>query len=207
MNRGTGCRRAVVVVLMLVSCAVPVVFAESEAGPAPAPPTAAQQVADARPLYRIGVGDQLDVFVIEENSHTECLVRPDGRITLALAGDIEAEGLTPPELAQKIKKALEPYQKDPTVTVAVREINSYRIYVLNNVTTQMMIQSTAPLRVLQALAMAGGFNAYAKKTLVVVRDRKGAPPLRIPVNVPKIVSGDAPEMNVRLEAGDVLWAE
>ena len=170
----------------------------------PAPPTGGS---DSRPLYQIGIGDKLDVFIFEDGSHTTCVVRPDGRITLALVGDIEAEGVTPPELAARIRKALEPFQKDPTVTVAVEEINSYRVYVLGAVNTQQAIQSSVPLRLLQALAVAGGLNEFAKKTIVVMRERKGAPPLRMTMNYNKIVSGDQPEMNIRLEAGDMVVAE
>jgi polysaccharide export outer membrane protein len=175
---------------------------------APETPAAAQQPgAQARPLYRVGVGDRLDIYVVEENTHTECLVRPDGRITFPLVGDVEAEGQTPPDLAARIRAGLEPYQKQPTVTVAVREINSYRVYVLGNVNTQGMIQSPAPLRVLQALATAGGLNQFAKKELVVIRNRKGAPPMRIPIAYTKIVSGENPESNIQLEAGDVVVVE
>jgi polysaccharide export outer membrane protein len=134
-------------------------------------------------------------------------VRPDGRITMALVGDVVAEGLTPPELAARIRKALEPFQKEPTVTVAVQKINSYRVYVLGAVNSQGMIQSSTPLRLLQALAVAGGLNEFAKKTVVVLRDRKGEPPLRMTMNYNKIVSGDQPEMNIRLEPGDMVVAE
>jgi polysaccharide export outer membrane protein len=187
----------------LLFCAFPALAAGAAAPPeSPAPAGAA--AVQARPLYRIGVGDRLDIYVVEDNTHADCLVRPDGRITFPLVGDVEAEGQTPPDLAARIREGLEPYQKQPTVTVAVREINSYRIYVLGNVNTQGMIQSPAPLRILQALAIAGGFNQFAKKELVVLRDRKGAPPMRIPVNYSRIVSGETPESNVRLEAGDVV---
>lgn len=164
--------------------------------------------ADAgRPVFRIGVGDKLEVFVFEDNTHYQVLVRPDGRITIPLVGDIEAEGTTPPELAAKIKKALEPFQKDPTVTVSVQEINSYRVYVLGNVKNQQMVPSTSPLRLLQAIAMAGGLNEFANKDIVVLREKKGAPALRIPVNYNKIVKGDALDLNIWLETGDVVVAQ
>ncbi len=162
---------------------------------------------DQRPLYRIGVGDRLDVFVFEDNQRTECVVRPDGRITMPLAGDIEAEGVTPTDLAAKIKKALEPFQKDPTVTVSVREINSYRVYLLGNVRNQQMVASISPLRLLQAIAMAGGLNDFANKNIIILRERKGAPSLRIPVNYTKIVKGEALDLNIWLESGDVVVAE
>ena len=199
--RGPGC-----VATLIVLCAS-VLSAAAQETAGPASETATPGAFQGRPLYEIGIGDKLDVFVVEDGVHTECVVRPDGRITLPLVGDLQAEGVTPPDLALRIKEGLTPYQKDPTVTVAVLEINSYRVYVLGAVNNQMMIQSTTPLRLLQALAMAGGLNEFAKKSIVVLRERRGAPPLRLLVNYGRIVDGDQPETNIRLEAGDTLVAE
>lgn len=197
MRKGILSHGTVIVALLIAAVGVA----------AGAVPARIGEVDTGRPVFRIGVGDKLDIFVFEDGQHTKCLVRPDGRITMPLAGDIEAEGTTPVELAQRIKKALEPYQKDPTVTVAVEEINSYRVYVIGNVNNQMMVASTSPLRLLQALAMAGGLNEFANKNLVILREKKNAPALRIPVSYNKIVKGDALDLNIWLEAGDVLVAE
>jgi polysaccharide export outer membrane protein len=197
------------ILLLVWAAAPPVLSAEPSSSKRLIPRPAAQVLtgAEAQPLYHVGLGDRLDVFFLEENTHTECLVRPDGRITLPLVGDVDAEGQTPPELAARIRKAMEPFAKEPTVTVTVREINSYRVYVLGNVRNQMMVQSTTPLRVLQALAIAGGLNEFADKNLVVIRERKSGPPLRIAVNYNRIIKGEQPDMDVRLEAGDVLVAQ
>ena len=157
---------------------------------------------DARPGFKIGVGDRLDVFIFGEATPTECLVRPDGKITMPLAGDVQAEGATPTELAARIKSALEPFQKDPTITVAVREINSYRVYMLGNVRTQMAVASTAPLRLLQALAIAGGLNEFADKDLAVLRGGQ-----RIVLSYSKMVKGETPEANIWLETGDIVVAQ
>lgn len=194
--------------LSLAVAALAVLAADTAARAAVAAIDPAQdQGAAGRPLFRIGVGDELDIFIFEDNSRHEVVVRPDGRITIPLAGDIEAEGQTPTDLAARIRKALEPYQKNPTVTVSVRAINSYRIYVLGNVRTQTMVQSTSPLRVLQAIAMAGGLNEFANKNVVVIRERRGAAAQRIPVNYGKIIKGEALDLNIWLEAGDVVVAE
>ena len=166
------------------------------------PAAPAKAGGDVRPAFKIGVGDRLEVFVFGEATPTECLVRPDGRITRPLAGDVQADGATPTELAARIKSALEPFQKDPTITVAVREINSYRVYMLGNVRTQMAVVSTAPLRLLQALAVAGGLNEFADKDVAVLRGGQ-----RIVVSYSKIIRGETPEANIWLETGDVVVAQ
>ncbi len=196
----------------LLALVVPAVLVALAAAAPIAPASAAientrDQATAGAPLYRIGVGDRLDVFVYEDNQTREVVVRPDGRITIPLAGDLQAEGVTPPELAANIRKALEPYQKNPTVTVSVREIHSYRIYVLGNVRQPNMIESASPMRVLQALATAGGLNEYANKNIVVIREKRGGAPQRIPVNYSRIIKGDALDLNIWLEAGDVVVAE
>ncbi len=186
-----------VAILLSTAC----VFAAVSKGAETAPTT------ESRPLYRIGIGDRLDIYVFEDNSRTECVVRPDGRITMPLAGEIDAEGATPPELTARIKKALEPFQKDPTVTVSVRDINSYRVYVLGNVHTQGELTSSTPLRLLQAIAKAGGMNEFGGKAVRVIRERKNAPALIIPINYAKLLKGEATDLNIWLETGDVVVAE
>lgn len=175
----------------------------------PAPP--AQPTSATSELFRIGVGDLLSVIVFEggdtSNHVEECLVRPDGRITIGLIGDLQADGLTPTELTARIKKDLEVFYKDPKVTVVVRQINSYRVFMIGEVRTPQVINSVAPLRVLQALAIAGGFTEFGKGPMLIIRERRGAPPVRIELDVRKIVSGEKPEMNILLEAGDVVVAK
>lgn len=170
---------------------------QDDAEPA-AEPASPQQAA-----YRIGVGDVLDVYIYEEDAREECVVRPDGRITLPLIGDVPAAGLTPPELADRVTEQLEPFQESPTVTVAVREIHSYKIYVLGEVAEQQRIESASPLRVLEALAIAGGFNEFAKKEIMVLRG-SGEQAQRFEVDYDAIVEEGSLEDNLRLESGDVV---
>ncbi len=143
--------------LALVAATAPCALAQSASG------------SDSAPSFEIGIGDVLAVFNRDAAAEQECLVRPDGRITLQLAGELVAAGRTPAELSAAIQEALAPFFTDPKVSVAVREIHSYRIYVLGEVNAQGSHESVVPLRLLQALSIAGGFNEFANKKVVILR--------------------------------------
>jgi polysaccharide export outer membrane protein len=175
---------------------------EDESGAA-AEPSPSEESSSEEATFRIGVGDVLDVYIYEEEAREECVVRPDGRITLPLIGDVPAAGATPPELARRVTERLEPFQESPTVTVAVREIHSYKIYVLGEVAEQQRIESASPLRLLEALAIAGGFNEFAKKEIMVLRGG-GDQAQRFEIDYEAIVEEGSLEDNLRLESGDVV---
>jgi polysaccharide export outer membrane protein len=170
------------------------------------PAASSAPTAPARAEYKIGFGDELSIFVFGEEREHEVVVRPDGRITLPLVGDIEAEGMPPTLLAKSIAKKLEPFQKEPVVTVAVRGIRSYRLFLLGRVGTQGMIESPTPLRLLQALAMAGGLNDFANKKILVMRETTEGPK-RFGIDYDDIIKGKAPEQNIVLMSGDIVVAE
>ena len=103
-------------------------------------------------------------------------------------------------------EVLEPFQKEPVVTVAVRNIRSYRLFMLGRVGTQSMIESPTPLRLLQALAVAGGLNEFASKKIVVLRDTSEGQK-RIEIDYGDILKGKSPEQNIMLLSGDIVVAE
>lgn len=174
--------------------------------PAPAALADAAAENDARPPYEIGIGDVLEVFFYEEDTRETCLVRPDGSITLPLIGDVPAAGRTPASLTETITEAYSRFQQDPTIHVTVREINSYRIYVLGKVGAQQAIESNFPLRLLQALAMAGGANEFADGKVLILREgEKGQE--RLEIDYEDIIKGRAPRGNVWLRADDVVVVE
>jgi polysaccharide export outer membrane protein len=189
---------ALALALMLGAGPLPASAQPAATPAAPAPP--------ARAEYRIGFGDELSIFIFGEEREHEVVVRPDGRITLPLVGDIEAEGLPPSLLAKSITKKLEPFQKEPVVTVAVRGINSYRLFLLGRVGAQGMITSPTPLRLLQALAMAGGLNEFAAKRILVMRETSEGPK-RFTIDYDDIIKGKTPEQNIMLMSGDIVVAE
>jgi len=164
------------------------------------PAVAADQDAD----YVIGVEDLLQIFVWNEpDLSLRVIVRPDGKITVPLVNDIKVAGLTTDQVRSKITEALSVYIRQPNVTVIVQEINSYRVYFLGEINRQGAMQFYRPIRLLQAIAAAGGLTEYAKKEVVLLREQ-GSTERRIPIDYKRLLAGDPGQENLWLEPGDTL---
>jgi polysaccharide export outer membrane protein len=133
-------------------------------------PAAAADEADKKPLpqssiteeYRMTAGDKLRIEVYKDAQLSQSVqVRPDGKITLPLIGDIAAVGRTPIELRDAIRTAFKEYITNPTVTVIVVEATTATAYVMGEVNHPGAVTLTAPLTVMQALALAGGLKDFA----------------------------------------------
>lgn len=138
------------------------------AAPATEMPTAARTTASAavRPWheqeYRLGPGDKLRVEVYREEQLSQSLqVRPDGKITLPLIGDLTASGRTSMELRDSLAASLKEYVTNPVVTVIVVEATAAQVFVVGEVGTPGVQIMQGPLSVLQALAQAGGLKEFA----------------------------------------------
>src|SRR5262249_37074486 len=127
--------------------------------------------------YVIGLDDVLTVtFWREQNLSADVVVRPDGKITLPLMNDVEAEGLTPLQLKEKLTAASARFLENPNVTVAVKEIKSRRVFITGRVEKPGVYLLTAPTTVLQLLAMAGGLKEFADgKHILITRMVSGTP--------------------------------
>lgn len=126
--------------------------------------------------YRMNPGDKLRIEVYKDAQLSQSVqVRPDGKITLPLIGDIEAIGRTPIELRDAIGAALKEYVTNPTVTVIVVEATTATAYVMGEVNHPGAVSLQAPLTVLQALAIAGGLKdfANAKNIRILRKDPAG----------------------------------
>ena len=126
--------------------------------------------------YALNPGDVLQVSVWKETELTrDVLVRPDGRISFPLVGDIAAAGTTPEAVQGAIAERLEKYIPDPVVTVSLAAANGNKIYVLGKVARPGEYMMVRPLDVMQALAMAGGLNTFASenKIRILRRDASG----------------------------------
>src|SRR5262245_46605434 len=153
--------------------------------------------------YRVGPGDKLRVEVYKDQQLSQSVqVRPDGKITLPLLGDLEATGRTPIELRDTITTSLKAYVNNPTVTVIVVEALASQIYVMGEVTHPGTMQLYGPTTILQALAMAGGFKEFANtKDVKVLRPNKGGiETLRF--NYKDVINGDAKPFYLR--SGDTV---
>jgi len=158
------------------------------------------------PGYQLGPEDVIEVFVWKnpELSST-ATVRPDGRITLPLAGELVASGKTPEELRAAITAQLKRYVELPYVTVMVKAINSPQISVLGEVRKPGRYRLAQRASILDAIAMGGGFTEYADgKDVLVLRPTPGGGTRRIKVNVKSLLRDGNP---LRLEPGDTVYVD
>lgn len=154
--------------------------------------------------YRIGCADVLQVAVWKDpDLSRELPVRPDGYISLPIAGELQANGLTASELEQAISQKLKPYVQDPRVTVIVKEVNSSRVFVTGEVTHPGAYPIPARTSLVQAIALAGGFTEFANSDdIVVIRSRGKQERMR--VRYSDLVSEDDPSGTFELEPGDTI---
>lgn len=124
--------------------------------------------------YRLAPGDKLRVEVYKDAQLSQSLqIRPDGKVTLPLVGDIVAVDLTPIQLRDRIATSLKEYVTNPVVTVIVVEASPTTVYVMGEVTTPGSIPMRGSMTVLQALAMAGGFKEFANTKDIRILRRSG----------------------------------
>jgi polysaccharide biosynthesis/export protein len=155
--------------------------------------------------YRLGPGDKLRIEVYKDTQLSQSVqVRPDGKITLPLIGDLDATNKTPIELRDIIAGSLKQYITNPTVTVIVVEALASQIYVMGEVTHPGTMQLLGPTTILQALAMAGGFKEFANtKDVKVLRPRGGNNDVEtIRFNYKDVINGDAKPFYLR--SGDTV---
>ncbi len=131
---------------------------------------------DPEAEYRLGTEDVVEVSVYGAEALSRTLpIRPDGRISLPLLGDVEARGRTAAELGDELAAKLAPFVVEPRVAVIVREVNAPRIYVIGEVERPGAYPLRGRLDVIQALALAGGFGDFADRGgIVVIRGDGGA---------------------------------
>jgi len=155
--------------------------------------------------YILGEEDHIEVLVWknEELSRT-VFIRPDGKISLPLIGDVQAAGLTPNELKDSIKVLLRRYKKAPEVSIIVREINSLSIFLIGEVLRPGKIQLRSQTTLLQAITLAGGFTEYADRKKIVVLRKENGVERRLSINYNDILSGKHSEANVLLKRGDTI---
>jgi polysaccharide export outer membrane protein len=160
--------------------------------------------------FVIGASDGVRITVWKNPElSTEATVRPDGTITMPLLGDIQAVGKTPSQLRDVITRKLSAFIKDETatVTVALTNIASYRFTVSGNFEHPGIFNQRYYVQVAEAIAMAGGINRFANPhKLIIIRQDPQHKVRRIPVDYERVSSGEHPEENLCLLAGDTLYA-
>jgi polysaccharide export outer membrane protein len=174
---------------------------KSAPAPVAVPPVGVPVASD----YVIGAEDLLQVSIWKNEAMSRTLpVRPDGKISLPLLHDIQAAGLTPLQLRDKIAAALAEFMPNPEVSVTVMEVKSYRVSVLGEVQKPGVLQLKAPTTVMEALALAGGFKDFASPSKIIIFRKDGSGQTqRLRFNYNRAV-GNGGEENVSLKSGDVV---
>jgi polysaccharide biosynthesis/export protein len=153
--------------------------------------------------YRLGPGDKLRIEVYKDTQLSQSVqIRPDGKITLPLVGDVEATGHTPIELRDTIATALKEYITTPTVTVIVVEALASQVYVMGEVSHPGPMPMHGPTTILQALAMAGGFKEFANTKDVRVLRPTATGVQTLHFNYKDAINGDAKAFYLR--SGDTV---
>lgn len=156
--------------------------------------------------YRIGVSDVIAINVWKDSDLSSTVpVRPDGKISLPLIGDVDAAGKTTGELHDSVVARLKPYVPDPDVTVIVEQINSQKYFVMGQVAHPGSYPLTVPTTVVEALAAAGGFVDWAKTgSVMVVRRAADNQTQRIRFNYKQWLKKKSTENALQLKNGDVI---
>jgi polysaccharide export outer membrane protein len=149
--------------------------------------------------YVIGTEDIIAIRVWREpelsGGHA---VRPDGRITLPLIGEVVAAGLTPEKLAERLNQAFSEVLKKPQVMVSLHQVNSKKYFITGEINRSGSFPLITPITVLEALSNAGGFREFANtKKIIIWRGGK-----RIDFNYKDVIQGKKLEQNIYVEPND-----
>lgn len=162
--------------------------------------------------YYIDAGDVLDISVwqIADLSKPEVIVRPDGRISFPLIGDISAEGLTLTQLGSIITEKLKVYVKAPQVSIMIRRFGDQtnKVSILGEVPTPGVYRFSSPPSIAEVVASAGGYTKYAViNSVMIIRGdvRTGAKPEVIRINLVDILKGNKLSRNIFLRANDIVY--
>lgn len=190
--RGCGLTAAIAVGVLSLACASAVI-----------PP--ANPDGDAALLYRVGPSDRLSVRVLPDPAIEQAVVvRPDGRFSLDLIGDVVAEGRTTDEIAAAIEERMSEYRQSPSVRVSLEEAGSTAVSVVGEVKTPTSFPLARGLRVSEALALAGGVTELAASRRIRVIRGEGAEAKLFVANFDHINRGQA-ESDFLLEPGDLVY--
>ena len=160
---------------------------------------------DLQSGYRIGPGDVLHISVWKDEALTQQLpVLPDGTLHFPLVGQLTAAGRTIDEFKQYLEEKISRFVPEPVLSVSLTQINSMQVYVIGRVNAPGRYAINTDVNALQALAMAGGPDTFAKRNRIkIIREENGST-LIFDFPYEDITKGQRLEENIRLKRGDVM---
>jgi polysaccharide export outer membrane protein len=159
------------------------------------------------PDYIVGPEDVLEITVWKNAELSKVVtVRPDGRISLPLIGDVTAVGRTPVQLTDEISAKLKEFKENPNISIVVKEVNSYAVFVLGEVKKPGKYPLKSKTTLLQAITIASGFDEKAARNKIVVfrLGETGRPNEKFRASYDDIVLRDGVGQNIELKPGDTV---
>ncbi len=195
---------------LLFSSLIPFLFLMSACGVAQVtPPLIIDEPKAMLPLppaeYRMQVGDELHVkFYYNNELNEQVTVRPDGRISLQLVGQLMAAGFTPSELTAALKQRYSTELANPEVTIIVRKFEAQKIFVDGEVQKPGIIPINGTMTVMQSIASAGGMKQTGRMQDILLIRKAGNKPIVLPVNLRKALNGEAGH-DIFLQSYDIVY--
>ncbi|MDL1985560.1 MAG: polysaccharide export protein [Deltaproteobacteria bacterium] len=155
--------------------------------------------------YLVHPADVLEISIYDEKELTrKLIVRPDGKISFPLIGDIRVAGHSPTEVKAIIDKKVSAFIPEASSAVIVDQLGSLEYYVVGQVARPGMFNVASSLTVLQALSLAGGLKTYADQDSIIIIRGHGKDAKKIPFDYSRVKKGKHLEQNILLERGDVV---
>jgi polysaccharide export outer membrane protein len=175
------------------------------------PQQSVQPIGEENDGYVIGPGDVLSIIVFHEDQlTTKVTVRADGKIALLLLDEIQASGLTPVQLKERITLGLKKFLTEPQVYIIPLEIHSQFVYIVGAVSKPGVYPLATPLRVTELLVLAGGLAEFAKpEQIIIIRDQSNLPDhpntnVRFPFNYKTFLEGKNYKQDILLQSRDMV---
>jgi polysaccharide export outer membrane protein len=190
-------RRAITPVPLLV---LTVLLAAACATPAPMPPPAKP----AEATYKVGSPDTLFVSILPAPTlERTVVVRPDGKISIDLIGDVQAAGRTTEEIASEIETRVRRFKRDARATVSIKASASLSVTVLGEVAAPGTFPLTSETRLSEAIGLRGGTSIFASKRNVRLVRTNGQITRVFTIDLARIEQGDLTE-NIMVRGGDMV---
>jgi polysaccharide export outer membrane protein len=193
--------------LFLTFCLLAITGCATTSGSSDAPTINAD--AQAVSSYHIGVDDQLQVSVWHNPDLSVSVpVRPDGKITVPLIGDVDAGGKTPEEVASEVKNKLQAFVRDPQVAVILVELRSHeylsRVRVTGSVRAPVSLPYRQGMTVLDAVLAAGGTTEFAAADRTELYRKTGNATKAYGIHLDDILQKGQLSTNYPVQPGDVI---
>lgn len=176
-----------------------------ETAPVEAQDQNAAVMATPTPAYRIGPGDILDISVWKDEALTKLVpVLPDGTISFPLVGKMAAGGRTLDDFKTELEARIQRYVPEPVLSVSIQQVNSMMVYVIGRVNNPGRVMLNNNVTALQALAMAGGPNPFAKRNKIKIFREETDQTLIFDFPYDDISQGEQLALNIEMKRGDVM---